>query len=104
MCVELIRGMGPLEEEYGRKGVAFLLVNAFEDEASGRAFMTAEGKDRPWAFADAASLQALGVHIAPTQVLVDREGRVAWTSSFQSIREGVPAFRRALDQVVAEKK
>lgn len=103
MCVELIRGMGPVEEEYGKKGVAFLLVNCYEDEASGRAFMAAEGKDRPWAFADAAALEALGVHLAPTQVLVDREGRVAWTSSFSSINEGVPAFRRALEQVVAGK-
>jgi hypothetical protein len=103
MCVELIRGMGPVEEEYEKKGVAFLLVNCFEDEASGRAFMAAEGKDRPWAFADAASLQALGIHLAPTQVLVDREGRVAWTSSFGSMNEGVPAFRRALEQVVAGK-
>lgn len=103
MCVELIRGMGPVEEEYGKKGVAFLLVNCYEDEASGRAFMAAEGKDRPWAFADAAALEALGVHLAPTQVLVDREGRVAWTSSFSSIHEGVPAFRRALEQVVAGK-
>ncbi len=101
MCVQLIRGMGPLEEEFEKKGVAFLLVNGFEDEASGRAFMAAEGKDRPWAFADAAALEALGVHLAPTQVLVDREGRVAWTSSFSSIREGVPAFRRALERVVA---
>lgn len=101
MCVELIRGMGPLEEEYAKKGVAFLLVNCYEDEAAGRAFMTAEGKDRPWAFADAAALDALGVHIAPTQVVVDREGNVAWTSSFGSIREGVGAFRKALDPVVA---
>jgi hypothetical protein len=103
MCVELIRGMGPLEEEYAKKGVAFLLVNCFEDEASGRAFMAAEGKDRPWAFADAAALEALGVHLAPTQVVVDREGRVAWTSSFGSIQEGVGAFRKALDPVVAGK-
>ena len=103
MCVELIRGMGPVEGEYEKKGVAFLLVNGFEDEAPGRAFMAAVGKDRPWAFADAAALEALGVHMAPTQVLVDREGRVAWTSSFRSMHEGVPAFRRALDQVVAGK-
>jgi len=103
MCVELIRGMGPLEEEYGKKGIAFLLVNAFEDEAAGRTFMEKSGMDRPWAFADAEGLEALGVHMAPTQVLVDGEGRVAWTSSFQSITEGVPAFRRALESVVAAK-
>ena len=103
MCVELIREMGPLEEEYGKKGVAFLLVNCFEDEASGRAFMAAQGKHGRWAFADAAALDALGVHMAPTQVLVDRDGKVAWTSSFSSIREGIPAFRRALDGVVATK-
>ena len=103
MCVELIRAMGPLEEEYGKKGVAFLLVNCYEDEASGRAFMAKEGKERHWAFADEAALEALGIHTAPTQVVVDREGRVAWTSSFGSITEGVGAFRKALDPVVAAK-
>jgi hypothetical protein len=103
MCVELIRAMGPVEEEYGRKGVAFLLVNCYEDAAAGRAFMEKEGMDKPWAFADAAALDALGVHAAPTQVVVDREGRVAWTSSFGTLQEGVAAFRKALDPVVAGK-
>ena len=98
--MQLIRGMGPLEDEYAKKGVAFLLVNSFEDEAAGRAFMAANGKDRPWAFADAAALQALGVHQAPTQVLLDRRGRVAWTSSFGSISRGVDGIRPALESVV----
>lgn len=99
MCVELIREMGPLEEEYGKKGVAFLLVNAYEDEAAGRAFMQANGKDRPWAFADEAALKSLGVHMAPTHILVDRQGRVAWTSSFGSLFDGVGSIRKALDSV-----
>jgi hypothetical protein len=91
--------MGPVEEEYAKKGYAFLLVNAFDDAAAARAFMAANGKDRPWAFADEAALKALGVHMAPTQVLVDREGKVAWTSSFGSMSEGLPAVVRALDGV-----
>ena len=98
--MQLIREMGPLEEEYGKKGVAFVLVNAYEDEAAGRAFMQANGKDRPWAFADEAALRSLGVHMAPTHILVDRRGRVAWTSSFGSINEGAGAIRRALASVV----
>jgi len=92
--------MGPLEEEFGRKGVAFLLVNAYDEPASAKAFVDATGKDRPWAVADEAALQALGVHAAPTQVLVDREGRVAWTSSFGTMSEGQVAFRKALESVV----
>ena len=103
MCVELIRGMGPLEEEYEKKGVAFLLVNCYEDEAKGRAFMAAHGKQGRWAIADAAALDALGVHMAPTQILVDRDGKVAWTSSFSSMQEGIPAFRREIEKVVAAK-
>ena len=58
---------------------------------------------KPMAFADAAALDALGVHVVPTQVLVDREGRVAWTSSFGSLSEGVGAFRGPLDAVLAAK-
>ncbi len=100
MCVQLIREMGPLEEEYGKKGVAFVLVNAYEDEAAGRAFMKADVKGRSWAFADEAALRSLGVHMAPTHILVDRRGRVVWTSSFGSISEGAGAIRKALDSVV----
>ena len=95
--------MGPVEAEYERKGVAFLLVNAFDEPASARAFMEKTGKDRPWAFADEKALGALGVHLAPTQILVDAEGKVAWTSSFGSLSEGVGAVRRALDGVAKAK-
>ena len=103
MCRELIGSMGPMEEEYEGKGVAFLLVNCQQPEADGRAYIsTVEGK-RHWAFADDAAMKALGIRTAPAQVLVDREGRVAWTSSFGSLSEGVPAMRRALDGVLAAK-
>ena len=91
--------MGPVEEEYAKKGYAFLLVNAFDEPAPARAFMEKTGKDRHWAFADEAALKALGVKIAPCQILVDREGRVAWTSSFGSMTDGMAAIRRALDGV-----
>jgi hypothetical protein len=92
--------MSPLEEEYEKKGVAFLLVNAYDEPASARSFIGGAGKDRPWAFADEAALRALGVHAAPTQVLVDREGRVAWTSSFGTMSEGAGAVRKALDSLL----
>lgn len=91
--------MGPLEEEFGKKGVAFLLVNAFEDPAAGRAFAAKEGWKAPVAFADDAALRALGVRAAPSQILVAADGTVAWTSSFSTMMEGIPALRRALEDV-----
>jgi hypothetical protein len=97
--VELIGSMGPVEEEYGKKGVAFLLVNAFDEPAAARALMDKVGKDRPWAFADEKALQALGIHMAPNQVLVDAQGKVAWTCSFGTMFDGMDAIRKALDAV-----
>ena len=91
--------MGPIEQEYGKKGVAFLLVNAFDDAAGARAVIEMVGTDRPWAFADDAAVKALGVKMAPSQILVDKDGKVAWTSSFGSVFEGVEGFRKALDAV-----
>ena len=94
--------MGPAEEEYGKKGVAFLLVNAFDTPEGARKFMESTGKDRPWAFADEKALEALGVHLAPCQILVDKEGRVAWTSSFGTVFDGMEGIRKALDGVVKQ--
>ena len=91
-----------MEEEYGKKGVAFLLVNAFDEPGPARAFMEKTGKDRPWAFADEKACEALGVHMAPNQILVDRQGRVAWVSTFGSIFEGKEGFRKALDDVLKQ--
>ena len=94
--------MGPIEQEYGKKGVAFLLVNAFDEPAGAKAFIEKNGKDRPWAFADETATKALGVKMAPSQILVDRSGKVAWTSSFGSVFEGVEGFRKALDGVAKQ--
>jgi hypothetical protein len=96
--------MGPVEEEYAKRGVAFLLVNAFDEPAPARAFMEKTGKDRPWVFADGKAIEALGVHMAPCQILVDAEGRVAWTSSMGTLFGGMEAIRGALDGVAAAKK
>ena len=94
--------MGPVEQEYEKKGVAFLLVNAFDTPEGARKFIEATGKDRPWAFADEAALKTLGVKMAPCQILVDKTGRVAWTSSFGSVFEGVEGIKKALDGVAKQ--
>lgn len=94
--------MGPVEEEYEKKGVAFLLVNAFDTPEGARKFIEATGKERPWAFADERAVEALGVKMAPCQILVDKTGRVAWTSSFGSVFEGVEGIRKALDETLKQ--
>ena len=81
--------MSDFEEEYKKKGVEFVAVNAFEDEEAGRAFI-----------ADADALRALGVAMVPAQIIVDREGKVAWVSTMTSISEGADAIREALDDTL----
>ena len=92
--------MSDFEEEYRKKGVEFLAINAFEEEAAGRAFIAEAGLDYHWAFADSDTLRALGVEMIPAQIIVDREGRVAWVSSMTSISRGVDAIRDALDRAL----
>ena len=94
--------MGPVEQEYEKKGVAFLLVNAFDTPEGARRVIEETGKERPWAFADEKAVEALGVKMAPCQILVDKTGRVAWTSSFGSVFEGVEGFRKALDETLKQ--
>jgi len=92
--------MSDFEEEYKKKGVEFVAVNAFEDEEAGRAFIEASDLDYRWVFADADVLRALGVAMIPAQIIVDREGNVAWVSTMTSIGEGADAIREALDDTL----
>jgi hypothetical protein len=43
------------------------------------------------------------VRMAPCQILLDAQGKVAWTSSFGSFTEGIGGIRKALESVVATK-
>lgn len=99
-----MRDMSPREDEYAAKGVEILAVNAFEDPSAGRAFIEGDGADLDlhWAFADAAATDAFGVEQVPTQVLIDRDGRVVWTSSFSSIVGGAEAVFAAIDAALQD--
>jgi peroxiredoxin len=92
--------MSEFEAEYEQKGVAFLAVNAFEDPARGRAFIAESGLDYRWLWADTAALEALGVAMVPAQIILDRDGKVAWVSGLFSVNEGAAAIREALDEVL----
>ena len=93
--------MSTFEDAYRAKGVAFLTVNAFEPLEAGRAFVKETDLHYTWLRAEAEALEALGVRGVPAQIILDREGRVAWTSSFTSVAGGAEALREALDQVLA---
>lgn len=95
-----MRDMSPREEEYRAKGVEILAINAFEDPQAGREWIDASGLHFRWAFADAAMTEALGVETVPTQIILDRDGRVAWTSGFTSLMGGADAVYAALDGVL----
>ena len=98
-----MRDMSPREHEYAEKGVEILAVNAFEDPSAGKAFIDGDGADLDlhWAFADDAATEALGVKTVPTQILLDRDGRVLWTSSFSSLTGGADAVFAAIDDALA---
>jgi hypothetical protein len=95
-----MRGMSEFEAEYEKKGVTFLCVNALEPPEAGRAWIETSGLDFDWAFADQPALDALGVKMVPTQLILDKDGKVAWKSSFGSITGGPEAIRTALDEVI----
>ena len=95
-----MRDMSDREQEYTDKGVEILAVNAFEDRAAGEAFIASSDLPFHWAFADASVTEALGVKTVPTQILLDREGRIVWTSGFTSIMGGAEAVWSAVDDVL----
>lgn len=93
-----MRDMSPREEEYKQKGVEFLAINAFEPPEKGKAFIEASGLHYRWAFADEAATEAFGVSGVPCQMLVDREGRIVWTSSLTTIPGGADVIFEEIDK------
>lgn len=89
--------MSSREHEYVERGVEILAVNAFEDPQAGRDWIASSGLDYRWVFADESVTEAFGVATVPTQILIDREGKVVWTSSFTSMAGGADAIFEALD-------
>ena len=92
--------MSPREAEYAEKGVEMLAVNAFEDPAVSKAWIAASDLDRHWAFADESVTDAFGVDTVPTQIILDREGKVVWTSSLSSLMGGADEILARLDEVL----
>jgi hypothetical protein len=92
-----MRDMSPREPEYRTKGVEILAINAFEDPQKGREWIASSGLDLQWAFADADATATFGVKSVPTQILLDREGKVVWTSGFGSVTGGADAVFEAID-------
>jgi hypothetical protein len=95
-----MRDMSPRKAEYEDKGVLVLAINAFEDPAVGRAWIASSDLDFHWAFADESVTEALGVQTVPTQILLDPEGRVVWTSNITSVFGGADAVYEAIDGVL----
>ena len=95
-----MRDMSPREAEYAARGVTILALNAFESPDVARAWIAQSGLDLHWGFADEAITEAFGVATVPTQIIVDREGRVAWASSMTSTFGGADTLFEALDGVL----
>jgi hypothetical protein len=95
-----MRDMSSRENEYRQKGVEILAINAFEDPQLGRDWIASSDLQYRWAFADKSVTEAFGVESVPTQIILDREGNVAWTSSLTSLFGGADAVFAALDGVL----
>lgn len=89
--------MSTLHAEYAGKRIRILAVNAFEPVDQARGFIEASSHPYEWMFAEKSATDALGIKAVPTQILIDPDGKVVWTSSLGSISQGVAGVRAALD-------
>jgi hypothetical protein len=95
-----MRDMSGRKQDYKDRGVEIVAVNVFEDPQVVREWIASSGLDYRWAFADAAAREALGIEAVPAQVILDRDGKVAWTSSMTSLFGGADAVFAALDEAL----
>ena len=94
--------MSEIGREYEGCGVVVLAVNVWDEESAFRAHVEDSGHDLRWVRADDAAVEAFGLKGVPTYVIIDREGRVRWTSGFFSLFRGAAAVRDNLDRALEE--
>jgi hypothetical protein len=94
--------MSQIQREYEGRGVVVLAVNVWEEEDAFRAFVEDSEHDLRWVRASDEAVKAFGLRGVPTYVLIDREGRVQWTSGFFSLFRGTAPIRENLDRVLEE--
>jgi hypothetical protein len=96
-----MRDVSYFKKQYEKKGVEFLAIHAFAERKEADAYIAESKTEYRWMFADDDALAALGVTGVPTQIVLDREGRVAWKSSLSTFREGPGTIQAALDRALA---
>ena len=92
--------MSDFEKDYAGKDVEFLAISAFEDSKRARDFIADSGLKFTWLFASDATLAELGIRSVPSQIVIDREGKVTWVSGITTIPKGVGGIRDALDEAL----
>ena len=97
-----MRDVSYFKKRYEKRGVEFLAVHAFAEREEADAHIAESKSGYRWMFADDGALAALGVTGTPTQIVLDREGRVAWKSSLSTYREGPAAIQAALDAALED--
>jgi len=72
----------------------FLAVNAFEPLEQALAFTAKTDLHYTWLRADKQALETLKIKAIPSQIILDRQGKVAWTSSLASLTKGADGVAR----------
>ena len=87
------------EAHQGNPGIAILPVSVDNDKASVLAFLQAIPQHFPVYIDQSGLADQMGVTAIPTTVVLDREGKVAWTAQGATdwSPKGVPAVVRKLD-------
>ena len=75
-----MRDMSEQHEELKRRGVEVYAVNIWEEKSEAQRFIRTSDLDYHWLRGDQSVVDAFGIRVIPTQVLIDRSGTVIWTS------------------------
>lgn len=95
-----MRDMSDRKNEYQNKGVEILAVNAFEDNQQAKDWIASADLPYTWAFANDEQAETLGVKSVPTQIILDTDGNVLWTSSMISLFGGADEVYAQLDNAL----
>jgi glutaredoxin-related protein len=92
-----MRDMSPIKQEFSRRGVEFLAVNVFEEQAPWREFVAGTEIEMTWLWGGDEAVETYGVKGIPALVLLDEDQKVIWRSGLRTAVSGGRDIREALE-------
>jgi hypothetical protein len=89
--------MSPIKQEFEKRGVEFLAVNVFEEQAPWQKFAAGTDIEMTWLWGGEEAVEKFGVKGLPSLVVLDEDQKVLWRSGLRTAVSEGRDIRAALE-------